>query len=158
MEVFKKQAELKKMVETIGANTNLLRAQPRQAFIETASSAMMYAALAIKHGGFSEEREWRILCLPTSNDAARPAETVVETIRGIPQQVYKLPLAGPPAGQTPTEAAHWAMEYALSHILVGPSLYPALVEQAFQLQLAELGILEPVARVKTSDTPLRQWR
>ena len=45
----------------------------------------------LKHEGFLEEREWRVIYAP--NRSSSPLiESSTETIGGIPQIVYKLPL------------------------------------------------------------------
>src|SRR5262249_26257604 len=59
--------------------------------VDERNRSMVAAVTCLKHEGFREEREWRVIHLPHM----RPSplmESSPETVGGIPQTVYKIPL------------------------------------------------------------------
>jgi len=107
-------------------------------------------SLCLKHPGFREEREWRVVHQPKQNASARVVKKKVE-IRGHPQIVYELPLRDVPEanllGLDPNEL--------INRVIIGPTKYPiALFDYCCEV-LAEAGVVEPEKRVFVSHIPLR---
>ncbi len=74
-------------VQSIEDNLELIKSYPVKLVSDTLFWVFHFAALSLKHPGFSEEREWRIILSPTlSSDHVLKKE--VRTIDGIPQVVY----------------------------------------------------------------------
>lgn len=109
-----------------------------------------FAALATKHPGFAEEREWRMALNPEMQPAAGLV-SAVEVCRGEPQLVYKLALAPRPG----PEGASTALADILEALIIGPCENPRAVRDAFVTLLAEAGVPDPEARVRVSDIPIR---
>ena len=111
---------------------------------------LVMAALSLKHKGFSEEREWRMIFLPD----ALPSEHVersVEVIAGVPQTVYKIPLENKP-GQ---DICGVSIPDLIDQVIIGPSALPAAIFNAFSSILKGAGIGDPDSRLTISDIPLR---
>ena len=109
-----------------------------------------FAALATKHPGFAEEREWRIVHNPHMHPAGGLPRSV-EMFRNEPQIVYKLPLQSrPAAGITGLD-----LRECLESVIIGPCQNPQAVREAFAVLLGEAGVAEPEARIRVSRIPMR---
>ncbi|WP_204165548.1 DUF2971 domain-containing protein [Methylobacterium sp. 17Sr1-1] len=104
----------------------------------------------IKHPGFREEREWRVVYRPKDKSTDHISGDIV-SVRGTPQQIYKLKLDDIPEanfmGASPAEF--------IDLIIIGPCLYPEIVREAFVLQLTNVGVIAAENKVIVSDIPLR---
>lgn len=107
-------------------------------------------AIATKHPGFKEEKEWRLYYRPTQ--AVSPGMTPeVVVLGGIPQTVYKLRLAN-----DPESGLHGAdIPSLIDRIIIGPTAYPWVSYSAFNEVLASLGVVDAFSKVIVSDIPLR---
>ena len=117
------------------------RKQIMQYFIDTILSSVF----SIKHPGFREEREWRLIY---REDSRKLAYDLV-SIDGVPQLVYKLPLA-----MERTDAGH-GLHALLDHLIIGPTQYADVIYNAFVRALEELGFEDAAQRVCKSNIPLR---
>lgn len=107
-------------------------------------------SVSLKHPGFFEEREWRIIYFPEMERSAVIEEDVA-TVRGIPQIVQKIPLRDDEA-----VGLHGASPKSLiKNLIVGPSEYATTVRDALIQQLRNVGVDDPEAKVVISDIPLR---
>lgn len=111
---------------------------------------LVLAALCLKHKGFSEEKEWRAIYLPhalPSNNIERS----IEVVGGVPQTVYKIPLDN----DAEKQIQGVSIQDVLDRLIIGPSVYPIPIFEAFSSILRDAGIEEPGARLAVSDIPLR---
>jgi hypothetical protein len=103
-------------------------------------------AVSIKHPGFREEKEWRLVFFPklfTENHLK--FDTTV--IKGIPQFIFKFPLE---------RSEQFSQAYnLLDGVLIGPTQYGLAMHGAFTAKLALAGLEKPGSRVILSDIPLR---
>ena len=106
--------------------------------------ALILLTVSLKHKGFREEEEWRVVYLPELIPSIIKIDNSVEVINGLPQVVYKLPLKG-----------NMSLEKIVHQVLIGPSKYPVVQVQAFRELLKKLGISEPDTRLGLSNIPLR---
>lgn len=107
-------------------------------------------AVSLKHPAFDEEREWRIVYFPemAKSDVI---EQSVESIRGIPQIVQKIPLM-----DEPEKGLNGAsINKILTKIIIGPSEFPLVIADAFAALLAERGVQNAFERISLSLIPLR---
>lgn len=111
---------------------------------------LRFTAICTKHPGFSEEREWRIVASPALQDSDVLVQQV-ETVRGVPQTILKMPLKNNPAqglvGLAPAEL--------IDRVIIGPCEFPSVMRRAFSSLLREAGISSPTERVYVSEIPLR---
>jgi hypothetical protein len=107
-------------------------------------------AIATKHPGFEEEREWRLYYRPTEAVSPGMTEEIV-VLNGIPQKVFKLGLE-----DAPEKGLHGAdIPSLIDRIIIGPTAYPYVSHQAFTGVLKGLGVQDAGAKVIVSDIPLR---
>ena len=112
-------------------------------FVET----VLFSLFSIKHPGFIEEKEWRIVYQEMDE---RLSYDLV-SVDGIPQIVYKVPVRG---ADEPGPGLQ--LEEMLDRIVIGPTQYADVVCAAFVRALEEMGITHASQRVCKSNIPLRQ--
>ena len=111
---------------------------------------LLVAAVSLKHEGFKEEKEWRAIYLPDLY-ASKLMSRTIETINGVPQTVYQIPLE-----DNPTEdVTGVSIPQLVERIILGPSEYPFPMYQAFTAALEEAGVENSGSRVIVSGIPLR---
>ena len=104
----------------------------------------------LKHEGFHEEREWRVIYSP-DHLASPLIESSTETIQGIPQIVYKLPLDG-----TVSDAlADLDFPRLFDRLIIGPSPFSWPMYQSFVAELKKAGVADAEQRVFPSGIPIR---
>jgi len=142
--------ELAKIVRGTRNNETFLREQGRQTIIHYVFNVFRSAALCIKHPGFDEEREWRVIYTPRV-DKSPYVEKSIEVVSGAPEPIYKVPLKNlPDIGYSGLE-----IPKLLDRIIIGPTKYPLVVSEAFTTLLSAVGMNNPASRVHVSDIPLR---
>lgn len=140
----------KRLVSNLEANKEFIQRQPRETLKAYIFNMAKYAALATKHPGFGEETEWRIIYCPFL-EKEQHLEKSIESIGGIPQTIYKIPLLDIPefgmAGMT--------VPALLDRLIIGPSDFSWPMREAFIRLLADVGVPDPENRVSISNIPLR---
>jgi hypothetical protein len=128
----------------------LLTAADRKVILSVISSMLVMSAVSLKHEGFREEKEWRVIYIPENNPAS-PMLKGTEICNGVPQIVYKLPLKNNPAeGVVGIE-----IPQLVDRVIIGPSAYPEPMREAFVVALQEAGMTDAKNRVVCSGIPLR---
>lgn len=132
------------------ANRQQLACLKQQTMLEEMVKPLLFAITSLKHPGFKEEREWRVIHLPTIDPSPTLRAAIVD-VQGIPQRVFKIPLKPlPQHGQMALN-----LDSLISHLIVGPTNYPTAIQSALVEALGEAGVSEPQRKVVTSDIPLR---
>jgi hypothetical protein len=144
--------ELNSVVEAVRANTAFIRgALNRQQLIETVFMMLVTAAVCLKHEGFEEEKEWRVMYFPKRNPSPR-VESGVEVVSGVPQLVYKIPLIENPPGD---DSLNLAIPNLFDRVIIGPTQFPWVMYEAFADALTAAGVPNAASRVFVSSIPLR---
>lgn len=107
-------------------------------------------ALCVKHPGFNEEREWRVVY----NPALKSSEYVrssIESVDGIPQEVHKIPLQNIPEHNLENVEIPELVE----RIIIGPTDQQLVLGNTFVKLLTEAGCENAKDRVYYSGIPLR---
>lgn len=105
-------------------------------------SALIFAVVSIKHPGFKEESEWRLVYFQNSQESVRFKQDI-ECISGIPQNVYKLQLNG-------------KLKDLIKHIIIGPTQYSLIAyNSVVECLKKELHVNNAEDRVRVSDIPIR---
>jgi len=139
------------VIERLESEPRLLANVSADIAFNLVSAALDFAVLSIKHIGFEEEREWRVIHRPFQDASANVIEKIT-LISGTPQLVYQLPLVNRPGMNMP----QLTLDRLLHRVIVGPSLYPETTWRALVEALRANGVRSPEARVVMSDIPLRQ--
>lgn len=107
-------------------------------------------AFCLKHPGFKEEREWRVVFRPNYENSQYIKGSVV-SINGIPQKIYKLPLEN-----IPEEGLHgMSINELLEHVIIGPCDHPFVIKSALVEELSACGVEDAFNKISISDIPLR---
>jgi hypothetical protein len=143
-------AEFERVTENIANNADLVRSRGLDELQTRLFNTFLFATLCTKHPGFQEEREWRVVHAPQIHPSKRLVKSV-ETVRGIPQPVYKIPLQNiPDEGLMGIE-----IPQLVDRIIIGPTSYGTAMQEAFLDLLAQAGVTDTTNRVIVSDIPLR---
>lgn len=144
------QRSLKQMAGRIAGNEKELRQIEKGDLRNILVSKLREIALSCKHPGFAEEREWRLLY--DSNIRSSPyIIKQVETLKGIPQTICKVPLRTMDDG-TVTGAE---IPGLIERVIIGPTKYPKILEKAFVQLLKDADVANAAEKVVVSGIPLR---
>lgn len=146
--------EIITMLDTIAENIlreyDYIKFQSREQIKQTVFNLIMFAILCIKHPGFREEKEWRIVYCPNLMQSSH-VKKEIRAVNGIPQQIYKIPLMS-----VPDQNLYASIPDILDHIIVGPTEYSLEIYKALVELLSEAGVSEPEKKVIGSNIPLRR--
>jgi hypothetical protein len=147
------ERELYRVTDTIHQNRDFLSALGRERVISATYNMLVAGATCMKHKGFSEEREWRLIYAPVRWPSPL-IERSTEVIRGIPQIVHKIPLDANVPG-APESLKHLDLARLFHHLIIGPALYPYSMIEAFGTALQNAGVSDPTKRIVLSGIPIR---
>ena len=143
--------QLTAIIDRLEKEPQLLATVAADLAFNAVGSALDFAGLSIKHMGFKEEREWRVIYRPFEYSSAHIVEKLT-SISGTPQLIYQLPLVNGPGMNMPG----LTLDRLLHRVIVGPSLHPETTWRALVEALRRTGVRTPEPRVVMSDIPLRQ--
>jgi hypothetical protein len=105
----------------------------------------------LKHEGFQEEREWRVVHCPDFDVKSKLITSSVEPISGIPQLVYKLPL------DKSIDPILEDIDFSniFDRLIIGPSQFSIAMSAAFVNVLSQIGVPEASKKVFASHIPIR---
>jgi hypothetical protein len=142
--------ELDTVLNNIEANQKILSSLDREMFRNFAFMMLMTAVVSLKHEGFHEEKEWRVIHSPKLFPSAHIVSNI-EVIGGIPQLVYKIPFRNDSSagivGLEPIEL--------VDRVIIGPTQFPWAMFEAFVAALEAAGISDAASRVAVSRIPVR---
>jgi hypothetical protein len=104
----------------------------------------------VKHPGFKEEREWRVIYNPVYSKSEH-IKSSIEVIAGIPQKVYKIPLKDIPDANF----AGASIPDFIDRIIIGPNEHQTVLKNAFKELLLEAGCKDVDHLIYCSGIPLR---
>jgi len=139
------------VISNIHNNAAFLKSTNRDWLRNIIFEMIMVAAVSLKHEGFSEEREWRIIYIPNPNVPSTIISRETEIINGVPQLVYKLPLEE----NIESEITGISIPQLLDKVIIGPSAYPITIAEAFFSALTRAKVDEPGTKITISNIPLR---
>lgn len=146
------RGQIEQIAEQMEAHRELLTMLPREDLLDAVFRTLIFAVVSSKHEGFKEEREWRIVHLPTiwGSDIQRlPMDQVA--LGGVPQPIFKIPMT-----DYPEEGFYGAtIPDLINRVIVGPTQYPVATRMAFAQVLAKAGIENSLDRVHCSAVTLR---
>jgi hypothetical protein len=143
-------AAIKLIIENIKAAVDFLRTLERQTVVGYVFATLLGGVTCVKHEGFHEEREWRAIYTPKRAQSPLMIPST-EVIGGVPQIVYQLPLDS----SVSPALAELDLSRMFDRLIVGPTLYPWAMYEAFVDALAKAGVPDPGDRVHISGIPLR---
>ncbi len=84
-------AEIDNVIQNMHINKDFLRLIERSRVVAIIFNMLVAAVICLKHRGFHEECEWRVIYAP-NRWASTLIESSTEVIGGVPQVIYKIPL------------------------------------------------------------------
>jgi hypothetical protein len=144
------ETELVRVISGVRKHCEFLKSVERQTVMYAIFFMLMVATVSLKHEGFHEEREWRLVYSPQLRPSAF-LRKCTETIDGVPQIIYKIPLENRPT----EKIVGVEVPELIDRVIIGPSNYPIPIGEAFVAALQEAGMKDAAARVFASNIPLR---
>ncbi|MBY5760939.1 DUF2971 domain-containing protein [Rhizobium leguminosarum] len=138
--------EFDKVLSGIASSRNVLRNLPRELFRSEMLFALQSALVSIKHRGFVEEREWRIVYYPNI-PSPYELKPQVRVINGVPQIIREIQLK---RGMSPL-----GLTDLIDRVIVGPTQFPDVIAEALTTALSLAGVKSAEDIVHISDIPLR---
>ncbi|MEO1606124.1 MAG: DUF2971 domain-containing protein [Pseudomonadota bacterium] len=139
------------LVENVEKSLDKLAGVDAERVAQRLYSAILFAILSTKHPGFSEEKEWRVICSPKIYEP-NGLHFDLEVVEGVPQKVFKIPLNDiPERGLQGIELPEF-----LEEIIIGPTADPYVIYEAFVHALEKEGVEKARDKVKISNIPLRR--
>lgn len=144
------EAEIDSVIRAIRENEDLLRSTDRSQIVGIVFNMLVAGVVCLKHEGFREEREWRVIYSPKRMPSPlMESETV--SIGGVPQIIYRIPLDASVA----PELAGLDFAKIFDRLIIGPSQYSVPMHQAFVAALIGAGVNDAEQRVVFSGIPIR---
>lgn len=142
--------KISKIASEITRNREYLKRLGSKNLLWWICTMLFQVAVATKHPGFAEEKEWRIFYRPSERvSPGMRCQTVV--LGGVPQNIWALRLAN-----EPENGLHGAdIPTVLNRLIVGPTEHPYVSGQAFERALKIAGVEDVESKVYVSDIPLR---
>jgi hypothetical protein len=143
-------SQLDAVVENVKNQCEFLKSIERSKLIGAVFNMVLSRVLCVKHEGFHEEREWRVIYSPKIQ-SSQFMEAATESVAGVPQTVYRLPLDG----IGPNSLQDLSLPKLLDRLIIGPSPYPWAMYDAFATVLTEAGVENAASRIVCSNIPIR---
>jgi hypothetical protein len=143
-------AEINTVIKNIRENRDFLRSIDRSLLIGSIFNMLVASVTCLKHEGFHEEREWRVIYSP-NRDASPLMRRSTEVVGGVPQIIYCMPVDS----KVSEDLADLDMSRLFDRLIIGPSPYPWVMYQAFVAALSEIEVPEANRRVFISGIPIR---
>ncbi len=142
-------AQLRGVASAIRSGSSVISKLTSDELFNRVFNLLLFSALCLKHPGFEEEKEWRIIHIPKMWPS-KILEKGVEVVGGVPQNVYKIPLrdiSGEIESMTIPDLVH--------RVIIGPTAYPLAVYEAIVDELSAAGVANARDKVVASRIPLR---
>ena len=142
--------QFRKVVANIGANCDFLKSIGHPRIVTSVFNMLVAGVTYLKHEGFKEEREWRLIYAPKPWSSPL-IDSSTEVVGGIPQVVYRIPFDG----AVSDALSQFDLAHIFDHLIIGPSLYPWSTLEAFTTALKNAGVAESEKRIILSGIPIR---
>lgn len=137
------------IVISIKDNIEFIKGQSKETIQGFLFNIFLLLSLSVKHPGFKEEKEWRIIY--TGMEESLYLKNEITCLNGLPQKIFKIPLIDiPKENLTGIE-----IPQLLERIIIGPSDNASETIQAFESLLRDAGVEDPKTKIFYSDIPLR---
>lgn len=145
------ESMLLSIIKAIHNNIDYLKELQKETLMGTVVVSLIIIAVSLKHPGFREEREWRLIYLPRMMPENEWLHSSVETIDGVPQIIYKLPLEN----SVELEISGLDVQELLNKVIIGPTSYASAMYDAVCATLDNMKIYDIASKVVISGIPLR---
>lgn len=144
------EKDLMELTDRIEKNLDFIKTLGKENVLAYLFEVFKHVVFTVKHPGFSEEREWRVIYNPSYKKSKYVVDEVI-CINGVPQRIYKIPIKDiPEEGFTGFEIPD-----LIDKIIIGPSDNQIILGDAFSRLLRIAGCESPEQRIRYSGIPLR---
>lgn len=144
------QKVIHEVIANIQTNHEFLLTVDRSLLLGEVFTMLVAGVTCLKHEGFHEEREWRVIYSPERWPSTL-MESSIEVVGGIPQIIYKLPLDSTKS----SSLAELDLARIFDRLIIGPSQFPSSMYEAFVKSLKSIGVENAETRVFISGIPIR---
>ncbi len=120
------EQQLLTVINNVNENLEFLKTLGRNWLQMLLFFMLASAAVSLKHVGFNEEKEWRVIYFPQANPSPLITSTV-EAVDGVPQIIYKIPLEENPE----KDVVGAGIPALVDRIIIGPTVFPMPIYSAF---------------------------
>lgn len=144
--------EIDQIVHNIEANKDWLKSVDPEFIGFYIFNMFSFGVTCLKHPGFREEKEWRIIFNPKMRDKGT-IPYITQSVGGTPQKIYTLPMkdiytdADSLTGISP--------DSLIKRVIIGPSQFQSTTREAIIEALSQAGVTNAEKRVVLSTIPLR---
>ena len=142
--------DLETIISNIELNREWLSSLPEFLVMSQVFNMLKFGIICLKHKGFEEEKEWRVIHTPSVSVSSLERATV--TVSGIPQRVYKIAFRDYTSERGAFDISPNSI---VKRVIIGPSNYPGVIRDAVVDTLEKVGVANAANRVVISDIPLR---
>ncbi|OSJ31967.1 DUF2971 domain-containing protein [Bradyrhizobium japonicum] len=142
--------EISAVLQNVRESLEFLKLVDRKVLVGALFIMLVSASVCLKHEGFHEEKEWRIVYNPkrAHSDFMKSS---IESVGGVPQLVYKIPIGGGP----PDGLSEINIGALLDRLIIGPTQYSWAMYEAFVAALKDAGVEKAEEKVFVSGIPIR---
>jgi hypothetical protein len=144
------EEELRAVILNIQRNRDFVCPLGRERFRDSVFRMLVMAAVSLKHEGFAEEREWRLVYFPDLDPSPLILQSI-ETIDGAPQIICKIPLHDDPTH----DVIGIEIPTLVDRVIIGLTTHPLAIHGALVAALNGASVTDAVSRVVMSGIPLR---
>lgn len=149
-EILDGQKMLQTVIKNVKEELEYLKNIGHEQLVKWIFALLLSGVTCSKHVGFREEREWRVIHIPKMWPS-KDVTSNIETIRGIPQTIFKVPLSL----ENSDIADDLKLAKILDRIIIGPSQFAVPLKQTFTQILEKLGVENASEKVFISGIPVR---
>ncbi|WP_080697278.1 DUF2971 domain-containing protein [Brucella intermedia] len=144
--------EIDQIIQNVETNRNWLKSIDPEMIGFYIFNMFSFGVTCLKHPGFREEKEWRIIFNPKMRDKGT-IPSITQSVGGAPQKIYTLPMRDVHLdGDSLTGISPDAL---IKRVIIGPSQVQGTVREAIVEALAQAGVTNADKRVFLSNIPLR---
>jgi Protein of unknown function (DUF2971) len=144
------RAQYMEVINEIQKAETFLKSVGKEQVRQSVYSMLVANVTCLKHEGFKEEREWRLIYGP-QRWPSKYIEKSTEVVAGIPQIVYKIPLDR----NKDRELAEFDLARILDRVIIGPTQFSWSLYEAFAVALKDIGVPDSGKHVVNSQIPIR---
>mgnify|MGYP000305930366 CR=1 FL=1 len=141
---------LESVIQGIKDNVEFLSSVPREKLVSMVFEMCRMGICCMKHEGFREEREWRVVYSPELSPS-KHMQCSTEVIAGTPQLIYHLPLD---VSVSPA-LENLDLSKIIDRVIIGPTQYAPAIGAAFIQELIKSGVENAQQKVWASNIPIR---
>ncbi|MCK4204742.1 DUF2971 domain-containing protein [Brucella pituitosa] len=145
-------SEIDQVIYNIETNKDWLKTVDPECIGFYIFNMFSFGVTCLKHPGFREEKEWRIIFNPKMRDNGTIPHTT-QSVDGAPQKIYTLEMKDIHIGEDSLTGI--SPDALIKRVIIGPSQLQGTVREAMIEALTKVGVTNAEKRVVLSTIPMR---